>query len=47
MNEEKKECDYRSHQYRLVNCENDRDTYRCEKCGKEFSERCTFDEDFS
>lgn len=48
MNEEApKRCADREHEYGLHNCDNDRDYYRCEKCGHEFSERCTFDEDYS
>lgn len=34
------------HKYRLVKCENERDTYRCEVCGNEYERSCTFDEDY-
>lgn len=31
----------------VIECDNDRDTRRCCVCGKEWTERCNFDDDFS
>lgn len=41
----KQPCD--RHKYRLIECKNDRDTLKCEDCGKIITESCNFDDDYS
>lgn len=32
---------------RVIKCDGDLDTRRCSVCGKEWTERCNFDEDYA
>jgi hypothetical protein len=40
------QCGYCFRDAQLIECVNDRDTYKCNRCGCTFTESCTFDEDF-
>lgn len=36
------------HAWELTECDgSERDEYTCQKCGLQFTERCTFDEEYS
>jgi hypothetical protein len=41
-------CDsWQDHQWRIVECNGDKDIKQCDRCGERREIRCTFDEDYA